>query len=111
MGLGLQPVDAARGSANGPRPRGSGPAMIGAAALAGGVAMTSALLIAYPASVTGLPFPAIALGQAIVEALPGAISIPLIEILQHWAQRLLVLGVLALFLLDGVADGVLAVRR
>ena len=72
--------------------------------------MVFALLVAYLASATGLPFPPVALGQAIVEALPGAISVPLIELLQHWAQRLLVLGVLALFLIGGIADGAVSVR-
>jgi DMSO/TMAO reductase YedYZ molybdopterin-dependent catalytic subunit len=83
--------------------------VIAPAALAGGVAMTFALLVAYLASVAGLPFPPVALGQGIVEALPGAVSIPLIELLQYWAQRLLVVGVIALFLIDGVADGIVAV--
>src|SRR5947207_21138 len=80
------------------------------AAIAGGVAMVFALLVAFLVSATGLPFPPVALGQAFVEALPGAISVPLIELLQHWAQRLLVLGVLAMFLIGGVADGIVAVR-
>ena len=80
------------------------------AAIAGGVAMTFALLVAFLASVTGLPFPPVALGQAIVEALPGWVSVPLIELLQHWAQRLLVIGVLGMFLVGGVADGVVSVR-
>ncbi len=79
-------------------------------ALAGGVATAFALLVAYLASVTGLPFPPIALGQAIVEALPGFITIPLIELLKFWAERLLVIGVLGLFLIDGVGDGILALR-
>jgi len=83
---------------------------VSAAAIAGGVAMAFALLVAFLASVTGLPFPPVALGQAIVEALPGAISVPLIELLQHWAQRLLVLGVLGLYLIAGVADGAVSVR-
>jgi DMSO/TMAO reductase YedYZ molybdopterin-dependent catalytic subunit len=84
--------------------------MRGPAALAGGVAMTFAILVAYLASVTGLPFPPVALAQAIVEALPGAITVPLIELLQYWAQRLLVVGVLALFLVAGIGNGLLAVR-
>jgi DMSO/TMAO reductase YedYZ molybdopterin-dependent catalytic subunit len=72
--------------------------------------MAFALLVAFLASATGLPFPPVALGQAIVEALPGAISIPLIELLQHWAQPLLVIGVLALYLIGGVADGIASTR-
>ena len=37
--------------------------------------------------------------------LPGWISIPLIELLQHWAQRLLVVGVIVLYLVCGAAAG------
>src|SRR5579859_1686843 len=81
----------------------------GLAAMAGGVAMVFALLVAYLLSVTGIPFPPIALGQAIIEALPGQVTVPLIALLQHWAQRLLVIGVLALFLIDGSATAMAAV--
>ncbi len=83
----------------------------GPAALAGGVAMTFALLVALLISAAGLPFPPVALGQAIIEALPGWISIPLIELLQYWAQRLLVLGVLALFLVAGSAAALAAAEE
>jgi DMSO/TMAO reductase YedYZ molybdopterin-dependent catalytic subunit len=70
--------------------------------------MTFALLVTYLLSVLGTPFPPVALGQAIIEALPGWISVPLIELLQHWAQRLLVVGVLALYLIAGGATGIAA---
>lgn len=83
----------------------------GPAALAGGVAIAFALMVALLVSESGLPFPPVALGQAIVEALPGGISIPLIELLQHWAQRLLVVGVLAVYLIAGSAAGVAAVEQ
>jgi hypothetical protein len=83
----------------------------GVAALAGGVAMAFALVVAYLVSVTGVPFAPISLGQAIIEALPGWISVPLIELLEFWAQRLLVLGVLALFLGTGALTGALASDR
>ena len=79
------------------------------AAIAGAVAMAFALLVAYLVSITALPFPPLALGQAIIEALPGWISIPLIELLQHWAQRLLVIGVLGLYLVVAVATGLASV--
>jgi DMSO/TMAO reductase YedYZ molybdopterin-dependent catalytic subunit len=85
--------------------------MTGVAVLAGGVAMAFALLVAYLVSITGVPFAPISLGQAIIEALPGWISVPLIELLQFWAQRLLVLGVLALFLGTGALTGALAPDR
>ena len=81
------------------------------AAMAGAVAMAFALLVAYLASVSGLPFPPIALGQAIIETLPGWISVPLIELLQFWAQRLLVLGVIGLYVAAGAATGIAAVDR
>jgi len=82
------------------------------AALAGGVAMVFALLVAYLASVAGIPFAPVALGQAIIEVLPGWLSVPLIELLQFWAQRLLVIGVVAGFLAAGtIAGAFLASRR
>jgi DMSO/TMAO reductase YedYZ molybdopterin-dependent catalytic subunit len=81
------------------------------AATAGVIAMAFALLVTYLVSVTGVPFAPLALGQAIIEALPGFISIPLIETLQHWAQRLLVLGVMGLYLVDGAVTGIAAADR
>ncbi len=80
-----------------------------AGALAGTVAMAFALLVAYLLSAMGVPYPPVALGQAIIEAMPGWISVPLIELLQFWAQRLLVIGVLALYVTAGAATGVAAV--
>lgn len=77
-------------------------------AIAGTVAMAFALLVAYLLSALGLPFPPVALGQAIIEALPGWISVPLIELLQFWAQRLLVIGVLAAYLVAGALTGATA---
>ena len=77
-----------------------------AGALAGVVAMTFALLLTYLVSAVGAPFPPVALGQAIIEALPGWVSVPLIELLQHWAQRLLVVGVIGLYLIAGGATGI-----
>jgi DMSO/TMAO reductase YedYZ molybdopterin-dependent catalytic subunit len=79
-----------------------------AGALAGVVAMTFALLVTFLLSVIGTPYPPVALGQAIIEALPGWISVPLIELLQHWAQRLLVVGVLGIYLVAGGMTGVAA---
>lgn len=80
----------------------------GPAITAGVVSMACALLIAFLLSVTGIAFAPTVLGQAIIELLPGWISIPLIELLQFWAQRLLVLGVLVGFLACGVAAGIFA---
>lgn len=82
----------------------------GTPAIAGLVAMGFALLVAYLLSVTGVPFPPATLGQAIIEALPGWISVPLIELLQFWAQRLLILGVIAGFLAAGALTALLAVE-
>jgi DMSO/TMAO reductase YedYZ molybdopterin-dependent catalytic subunit len=77
--------------------------------LIGGVAMFLALNVAFLVSLVGLPFTPLALGQAIIDVLPGWISIPLIEALHFWAKALLVIGVLALFLIAGGVAGWLAI--
>jgi DMSO/TMAO reductase YedYZ molybdopterin-dependent catalytic subunit len=77
--------------------------------LVGGLAMFLALDVAFLASLIGLPFTPFALGQAIIDVLPGWISIPLIEALQFWAKGLLVIGVLALFFISGAWAGAVAV--
>jgi DMSO/TMAO reductase YedYZ molybdopterin-dependent catalytic subunit len=77
--------------------------------LVGVLAMFLALDVAFLVSLVGLPFTPFALGQAIIDVLPGFISIPLIELLHFWAKALLVIGVLALFLLAGGVAGVFAV--
>jgi DMSO/TMAO reductase YedYZ molybdopterin-dependent catalytic subunit len=79
--------------------------------LVGALAMFFALDVAFLLSMAGLPFVADSLGQAIIDVLPGWISIPLIELLHQWAKILLVLGVVGLFLLDGAATGLLAASR
>src|SRR2546422_421172 len=61
--------------------------------LVGALAMFFALDVAFLLSMAGLPFAADSLGQAIIDVLPGWISIPLIEALHQWAKILLVLGV------------------
>jgi len=76
--------------------------------LVGALAMFFALDVAFLLSMAGLPFVADSLGQAIIDVLPGFISIPLIEALHQWAKILLVIGVLALFEIDGAATGLLA---
>jgi hypothetical protein len=77
--------------------------------LVGVLAMFLALDVAFLVSLVGLPFTPFALGQAIIDVLPGFISIPLIELLHFWAKALLVIGVLALFLLAGGVAGVFAI--
>ncbi|MGH2499237.1 MAG: hypothetical protein ACRDF0_03980, partial [Candidatus Limnocylindria bacterium] len=77
-------------------------------ALVGALAMFLALDVAFLVSLIGFPFAPAALGQAIIEVLPGSISVPLIELLHFWAQRLLVVGVIALFFVAGAAGGVVA---
>jgi DMSO/TMAO reductase YedYZ molybdopterin-dependent catalytic subunit len=77
--------------------------------LVGVLAMFLALDIAFLVSLVGLPFTPFALGQAIIDVLPGWISIPLIELLHFWAKTLLIIGVLALFLLSGGLAGVFAI--
>jgi DMSO/TMAO reductase YedYZ molybdopterin-dependent catalytic subunit len=76
--------------------------------LVGALAMFFALDVAFLLSMAGMPFVADSLGQAIIDVLPGWISIPLIELLHHWAKILLVVGVIGLFLIDGAATGALA---
>ena len=77
--------------------------------LVGALAMFLALDVAFLVSLAGLPFTPLALGQAIIDVLPGFISIPLIETLQYWAKGLLVIGVVALFFISGAIAGALAV--
>src|SRR5258708_38016452 len=79
--------------------------------LVGALSMFFALDIAFLASIAGFAFAPDALGQAFIEVLPGAIVVPLIGLLQHWAKRLLVAGVIALFLVAGAVTGVLAGDR
>ncbi|MBI3521595.1 MAG: molybdopterin-dependent oxidoreductase [Chloroflexi bacterium] len=76
--------------------------------LVGALAMFFALDVAFIVSLAGVPFAPLSLGQAIIEVLPGWISIPLIELFQHWAQRLLVIGVVALYLASGTIAGIAA---
>src|SRR5437879_13387065 len=71
--------------------------------LIGVLAMFLALDVAFLVSLVGLPFTPFALGQAIVDVLPGWISIPLIELLHFWAKGLLIIGVLVLFLISAGA--------
>jgi len=77
--------------------------------LVGGVAMFFALDIAFLASLAGFAFAPDALGQALIEVMPGFIVVPLIGLLQFWAKRLLVAGVLVGFLGCGAIAGALAV--
>src|SRR5438445_103473 len=79
--------------------------------LVGALAMFFALDVAFLLSMAGMPFVADSLGQAIIDVLPGWISIPLIELLHQWAKILLVVGVTLLFLIDGAATGYLAASR
>src|SRR5881296_776202 len=78
------------------------------AMLVGALAMFFALDVAFLLSMAGMPFVADSLGQAIIDVLPGFISIPLIELLHQWAKILLIVGVIALFLIDGAATGYIA---
>ena len=77
--------------------------------LVGAIAMFFALDAAFLLSMAGMPFVADSLGQAIIDLLPGWISIPLIDALHQWAKILLIVGVIALFLIDGAATGALAI--
>lgn len=74
----------------------------------GAVAQLLALCVAFIGSLFGFAFAPAALGQAVIELLPGWLSVPLIELLQFWAQRLLVAGILVGFLVSGAVTGALA---
>src|SRR5438445_3777405 len=76
--------------------------------LVGALAMFFALDVAFLLSMAGMPFVADSLGQAIIDVLPVWISLQMIDALQQWAKILLVVGVVALFLIDGAATGLLA---
>ncbi|TMC77844.1 MAG: hypothetical protein E6J09_06165 [Chloroflexi bacterium] len=81
------------------------------AMLVGALAMFFALDVSFLLSMAGMPFVADSLGQAIIDVLPGWVSIPLIELLHQWAKILLVVGVTLLFLIDGAATGYFAASR
>ena len=76
--------------------------------LVGGLAMFFALDLAFLVSLGGFAFAPDALGQAIIEVTPGFIVVPLIGLLQFWAKRLLVTGVILGFLACGALAGALA---
>lgn len=71
--------------------------------------MFFALDIAFLVSLAGFAFAPDAFGQALIEVMPGFIVVPLIGLLQFWAKRLLVAGVLVGFLACGAIAGALAV--
>jgi DMSO/TMAO reductase YedYZ molybdopterin-dependent catalytic subunit len=71
--------------------------------------MFFALDIAFLVSLAGFAFAPDAFGQALIEVMPGFIVVPLIGLLQFWAKRLLVGGVLVGFLASGAIAGALAV--
>ena len=77
--------------------------------IVGVLAMFLALDVAFLVSLVGLPFTPFALGQAMIDVLPGWISIPLIELLHFWAKTLLIIGVLVLFLMSGGIAGAFAI--
>jgi DMSO/TMAO reductase YedYZ molybdopterin-dependent catalytic subunit len=70
--------------------------------------MFFALDIAFLVSLAGFAFAPDALGQAFIEIAPGFIVVPLIGLLQFWAKRLLVAGVIVLFLASGAVGGAYA---
>ncbi len=70
--------------------------------------MFFAIDVAFLVAQLGYPFSPAALAQAFVEILPGWITVPLIELLKFWAERLLIIGVVVAFLACGAAAGLLA---
>src|SRR5438552_15317717 len=79
--------------------------------LVGALAMFFALDVAFVLSMAGMPFVVDSLGQAFIDVLPGWLSLPLIEALHERAKILLVVGLVALFLIDVGATGLLAASR
>ncbi|MDP9245531.1 MAG: hypothetical protein M3O64_02660, partial [Chloroflexota bacterium] len=75
----------------------------------GALAMFFALDLAFLVSLAGFAFAPDALGQALIEVTPGFIVVPLIGLLQFWAKRLLVGGVLVGFLACGALAGAFTV--
>ncbi len=70
--------------------------------------MFFAVDVAFLLAQLGYPFSPAALAQAFVEVLPGWITVPLIELLKFWAERLLIIGLIVAFLACGGVAGLLA---
>jgi len=79
-------------SENGAPPRPS-PAHLRLAGLVAG-ALALAALWAASSAASGIAFPPTAVAEIVVRATPGDVATAFIELLQHWALRLLGLGVL-----------------
>jgi DMSO/TMAO reductase YedYZ molybdopterin-dependent catalytic subunit len=77
--------------------------------LVGALSMFFALDIAFLVSLAGFSFAPESLGQALIEIMPAGIVIPLINLLEFWAKRLLVLGVLVLFMIAGAVAGAITI--
>ena len=76
----------------------------------GALAMAFAIVVSFLLSTRGLTFTPAAAGQALIEILPGWVSVPLIGLLHEWAKRLLVIGLVGVFLVAGALTGRLAVE-
>jgi len=73
--------------------------------LIGTLASAFALLVSFVLSWQGVAFAPASAGQALIAVLPGFVTVPLIELLKEWAKRLLVLGLVGLFLGSGALAG------
>src|SRR5437773_10324361 len=73
--------------------------------LVGALAMFFALDVAFLLSMAGLPLVADSLGQAIIDVLPGIISIPLIEPLHQSAKIQPRIAAPVLFEIHGAGTG------
>src|SRR2546426_6158848 len=82
----------------------AGPAAL--AGLAGSAAAMVAAALAHTLA-PSVPFPPLAIAQAVVRAAPGGLATSLIDVLGHWALRLAVLGTLLAFLASGPVLGLL----
>ena len=77
-----------------------------AAGLVGSSVITGAMALVHTLA-PSIPFPPLALAQAVVRAAPGGLATYFIERLGHWAIRLAVLGTLVSFLVSGAVLGLI----
>ena len=77
--------------------------------LVGALSMFFALDIAFLVSLAGFAFAPESLGQALIEVMPAGIVIPLINLLEFWAKRLLILGVVVIFMIAGAVAGAITI--
>ncbi len=73
--------------------------------LIGALASGFALLVSFVLGWQGVAFAPASAGQALIEILPGFVTVPLIELLKEWAKRFLILALVGSFLGSGTLAG------